>query len=314
MTTTDVTTQSTCPICGDDLSKSALPDYQRCRRCGHQVYSGMTEGGPVTNQAPLTTASGKPSGLQRDQTRVVRSECDGRVNVVDIGCGDGGFLSALAQSRGPAFGQLVGVEVDPDSVEQARAVRGLTVVESISDLDDEYGVATAWHSAEHFPIAELHDQLGHLRPRLGKNGRVMVSVPNGASLQQRVFGHRWAFHDDPNHRSVFTPTSLDALMRAAGYERVTNVRVARYGLFAAIQSSFNVFIRPHNALYLGLKRGTLRLDRSLVLRHLVFSPLAMALALPFAVAELRSTLAASLNVWYRPRTQGDSSGPRSDRG
>lgn len=291
---------SSCALCDGSVGDSRLSEYSQCDRCGHYSYVGDTDGGPVTNQAVDESASQQPTRLQVDQAKAVRSEFDGGVAVLDLGCGDGGFLSALRASAGPPFDRLVGVEVDPASLDHARSIRHLDVVTDVAQAGSGFSAATAWHSAEHFPLPQLRSALVELRSQLDSGGKVLIAVPNGASFQQRWFGSRWAFHDDPNHRSVFTPASLESLMRSAGFEPVSAVRLPRYGLFSAVQSAFNVFVRPHNALYEAMKRHSVRLDRRLILKHLVAAPFAGLIATPFMVAELSKYRAASLNVWFAP--------------
>jgi hypothetical protein len=55
-----------------------------------------------------------------------------------------------------------------------------------------------------------------LRP----DGRLILKMPNYASVNRRVRGARWCGYRFPDHVNYFTPASLQAMVRAAGLEVV----------------------------------------------------------------------------------------------
>jgi hypothetical protein len=73
-----------------------------------------------------------------------------------------------------------------------------------------------WHSLEHFddPEAALARIRGWLRP----GGRLVVAVPDLASVQARIGGDRWFHQDVPRHRTHFTPRGLAALLERTGFD------------------------------------------------------------------------------------------------
>lgn len=147
-----------------------------------------------------------------------------RGTLLDVGCGAGNFLQTMA-----SLGWRVqGVEPDPAAADTARA-RGLSVatgtLESAAFPPGHFDVITLSHVIEHLrdPLATLRECARVLAP----GGRVIVVTPNAASDGARVFGDSWMAWDPPRHLVVFTPTSLERLMGAAGLPAIEVRTVAR---------------------------------------------------------------------------------------
>jgi hypothetical protein len=81
-----------------------------------------------------------------------------------------------------------------------------------------------WHVLEHLtdPLAAIQ----RARTLLTDDGRLLISVPNLASLQARLFGPDWLHLDLPRHLFHFTPRSLERLLERSGF------RVERIDTFA----------------------------------------------------------------------------------
>ncbi len=152
--------------------------------------------------------------------------------VLDLGAGDGRLAKALADA-----GHHV------TAVEPFRGVREsprLTVLrEDVDDLDlpeHSFDAAVLWHVLEHLP--EPLATLEHARRWLVPGGRLLVGVPNLASLQARIGGGSW-FHLDPQRHLVhFTPGGLLALLARAGFtdlrRRVVLVDQAPAGMWMTL--------------------------------------------------------------------------------
>lgn len=134
--------------------------------------------------------------------------------VLDLGAGEGRLAQALAGA-----GHRV-TAVEP--FRRVRTVPGVTdVQERIGALelpDRSFDAAVLWHVLEHLP--EPLAALEQVRRWLVPGGRVLVGVPNLASLQSRLGGERW-FHLDPQRHVVhFTPPGLVSLLERAGFSDV----------------------------------------------------------------------------------------------
>jgi SAM-dependent methyltransferase len=113
--------------------------------------------------------------------------------------------------------------------------------------DKQYDLIMFWHSLEHTdaPLADLRAVLAHLAP----NGKLLIAVPNGDSVEAQVFHRTWFCYDWPFHRVHFTPASMRKSLAAAGC-RVTGIDYLNpeYTISSLAQSALNLVL-PKNALY-----------------------------------------------------------------
>ncbi len=113
----------------------------------------------------------------------------GEGKVLDIGCGNGRFLSTMRK-----FGwQPYGVEKNPKASKYARDELHLDV--KTGDLlhceykDSSFDAVTMWHSLEH--IYDPLDTLKEIGRILNNNGLLVVAVPNIDSFVAKVFKTYW---------------------------------------------------------------------------------------------------------------------------
>ena len=134
--------------------------------------------------------------------------------LLDVGFGNGGFLKVAAEMGWHAEG----VDFDPKAVESARG-RGLNVrcagVDELEKETSRYDVITLCHVIEH-----VHDpvQLLHTLHRLLKPGGLLwIETPNLHSKGAKLFGPNWRDLDPPRHLVLFHSTSLQDLLKSAGF-------------------------------------------------------------------------------------------------
>ncbi|NOZ21472.1 MAG: class I SAM-dependent methyltransferase [Planctomycetes bacterium] len=136
--------------------------------------------------------------------------------LLDIGCGTGGFLAEAAQ-RG---WQVKGIEVSPWAAEEARRRHGVEVIaESATDADFPEGTfdaITFWDALEHLP--QPGTVLRRCRRWLKPDGVLVIRVVNCGSYNATVLGIRWRGWAVPYHLFHFSPRSIRAGLRAAGFE------------------------------------------------------------------------------------------------
>ncbi len=139
------------------------------------------------------------------------------VRVLEVGCGSGPMLELLREER---FSHLRGVDVAPEMVARATA-RGLDVAcqdvfRFLEDCSEQFGLVIALDFMEHFTKDELMELVPRLHDRLEPGGRLLVQTPNGEGLlPNRVV------HGDLTHVTVFTPSSLEQLLRAHDFDNFT---------------------------------------------------------------------------------------------
>lgn len=162
--------------------------------------------------------------------RFLESRPPGRL--LDIGCGVGSFLHALADNEALAGWALSGLE---PSTTACRAVekRGFSVVQGMLGDTDEalrgFDVATLISVLEHLPdaVGALESVRGYLK----NDGLVFLEVPNVLEPTIDLSGYF-----SIEHIVHFSPGSMAGLLRQAGW-RYVHVDTGHRGCIRAIASN-----------------------------------------------------------------------------
>ena len=135
--------------------------------------------------------------------------------VLDIGCGSGGYLAFLAKLGWTCHG----IEPGPKSRAYAQSILGLTVhqgpLESCRFPDSFFDIVTLWHVIEH--LADPLETLQEIRRILKSDGTVMLRTPNVESWEARLFRGHWYGLDPPRHLFVFAPGTIRAMLERSGF-------------------------------------------------------------------------------------------------
>lgn len=145
----------------------------QCNQCGLQFFDPACAG-----SADFYTAmsSGRQEYYSSDRWEFAqaRHRIPANAAVLDIGCGDGQFLSQLPHK------EKLGLEFTPAAAAKARA-RGLNVSEHrMEDIASEsFDAITVFHVLEHLisPLEFLQETVRVLRPK----GLLIISVPNNGA-------------------------------------------------------------------------------------------------------------------------------------
>jgi SAM-dependent methyltransferase len=140
---------------------------------------------------------------------------------------------------------VVALEPDRAEAERLRARLGQRV--EIRETPLQQGVlprahadlVIAWHVLEHLP--DIDEALAEMMVALAPGGRLVVAVPNAASLEARAFGGRWHGWEPARHHWHFTPAALRRVLDAAGLEAI-EVRTAGGW---AVPTSLAYSLAPH---------------------------------------------------------------------
>lgn len=136
-------------------------------------------------------------------------------HVLDVGCGNGAFLSQL-RALEPA--SLTGIDFNPKAIARVREA-GIQAFEgTFLDFPPRPGGYDAVfmnnyleHTCE--PARELAKAHAVLKP----GGRLIGQVPNFDSADRRLFGRFWGGNHAPRHTFQFDPRSLLAALGTAGF-------------------------------------------------------------------------------------------------
>ena len=161
--------------------------------------------------------------------------------LLDYGCGSGSFARLAARAGYEAVG------IEPFSLGQGLDSPGLRLVrgsiEQSGERASSFDVITLWQVLEHVPDPAA--LLAQLVPYLSPGGTLVVSVPNFASWQSRVFGPGWFHLDPPRHVTHFEPATLLSLFERLGLQVIDRRTFhLEYGPVGWLQSLFNRVL-PH---------------------------------------------------------------------
>lgn len=228
------------------------------------------------------------SYIQHKRCRFVESaKTQGRL--LDVGCSTGNFL-AHARARGKW--ETYGVEINRAAAEYARDRFQLDVFHGVLKEANypsaHFDVVTMWSVLEH-----LHDPLESLtevRRVLRPDGILGFTVPNGDSLDARLFGPNWALLDPPRHLYTFTRATLEELLGRGGFE-IVKVQSFTAG-YLSLSGSIRLLIHSCESISdTALKRLLFRLIPSKPFR---------ALSLPYVWAIARLGRGATMSVLAKP--------------
>jgi SAM-dependent methyltransferase len=140
---------------------------------------------------------------------------------LDIGCGDGIFVGLALKAGLDAYG----VDQSQAAAELAsQRAPGRIYCSSEQDLVEKaerFQLITLFHTLEH--MVDPFRYLKNLQRLLTRPGGLVIQVPNGGSLQARLFGRRWYGFDCPRHVYNYSLDSLLYLLSSAGY-RIQRIR------------------------------------------------------------------------------------------
>jgi SAM-dependent methyltransferase len=189
-----------CPVCGSPANQPhwRKGDLQlvRCTSCGmiyiNPVQSDMASGdfydteGADYYLSPAKLASDYADVRFERELRLLREFCP-RGDVLDVGCGSGGFLFQL-KKRWPADYEILGMDVSGGPLDHAES-RGVPVLRG-SFLEQDFSAwkfdaVTLWAVAEH--LAEPKKFLTQIHAALKPNGVCLVlAFACGATARRKI--------------------------------------------------------------------------------------------------------------------------------
>ena len=137
-------------------------------------------------------------------------------SVLDIGCSRGDWLAMI---RAEGY-QVSGIEADSRAADHARKHYDLDVSETDVDEwqppDAGYDGICFFHLLEH--LREPASFLKTCHQALKPDGKILLRVPNIASLQAELLGRRWKGLEIPRHIILFHPQALLDLLDENGFD------------------------------------------------------------------------------------------------
>jgi SAM-dependent methyltransferase len=161
--------------------------------------------------------------------------------VLDVGCSTGKGFAKLKGGRIPH-----GIEIDARAAEIATAAfaplgGAVTNSDGVGGLKQwpakYFTGVTLWSYLEH--EANPRAALEETRRVLTDDGIALVKVPNFNCVNRMVLGRNWPGFRHPDHVQYFTPATLAAMARAAGF-------AVKFRLYGRIPTNDNMYaiLRP----------------------------------------------------------------------
>jgi SAM-dependent methyltransferase len=162
--------------------------------------------------------------------RALRENVGPGLACLDVGCG---AANTYAQWIAPRAGRYAGVDVSPNAVELARQAgieaQVISDAASLPFEDESFDAAICVEVFEH--LFDPHAAAAEIRRALVPGGRLVASVPNVAYWRLRTYAilGQWDPGGDPlasgqpwrdPHIRFFTASTLNAMLRDAGFSRV----------------------------------------------------------------------------------------------
>lgn len=144
------------------------------------------------------------------------------IETLEIGCGQGDFLSAVQEDEN--F-KACGIDYAEAPVEYAKS-NGLIVEQGgICEQKFEAGqfdLVVALHVIEH--VRNLNETIREIARILREGGRIYVACPCVSHIKARLAGGNWKYLWPPGHLWYFSPKTLSLLMEKHGFavETVSN--------------------------------------------------------------------------------------------
>ena len=262
-----------CDGCGVLLLDPQPTDAQLLKYYSVEYYGSSRRKfiGPIAKLVSL---------FQGGRARLASRHCQAGGRVLDVGCGNGGFLNQMKE-RG--F-DVHGTEWTAESA--ARVPKEFNIPVHVGDLltlrlpERHFDLITMWHVFEH--LRQPRETLLRAKQSLTPGGRLILSLPNAESDQAQRFGVNWFHHDPPRHLHGFGPNSLGVLLSHCGFEISSlNTWSFEQNPFGFIQSSLNQRGYPRDRLYdtlKGLGRSSIQMTAVDYLWMLALSAPALALS------------------------------------
>lgn len=213
-----------CPACGQrGRSRGRKDDFElsSCKSCATLFVAPLPGISEAQDYEAYYTAANLtlPEFIDRRLDEIVATLERYRENnrVLDVGCGSGSFLAAVARNNWEAFG----VEISQTASAHVRG-RGLEVfcgeLAEANYPDGHFDVVIASELLEHVadPGAMLKEIARVLRP----GGLLWATTPHGRGISARALGLEWTAVCPPEHLQLFSLVGIKGLLSGAGFRRV----------------------------------------------------------------------------------------------
>ena len=199
--------------------------HVQCRNC-HLIYVNPIEKASKINGDYSQRGSADASIIRRSRLHATKSQVqlikkhNNGANLLDIGCGEGFFLSNASKAGYNAKG----IELSQDAVAYAKKEFRLDIetkpLEELQFPENHFDVVTLWVVLEHvpYPLTILKEVHRILRP----GGLLAVSTPDIGSPLAKILRKKW-WEIRRLHVNQFTTKTLTDVVKSAEFKTVSSV-------------------------------------------------------------------------------------------
>ena len=181
----------------------------------------------------------------------------GRGKIVDVGCGNGNFLSYLGKAGN--F-NLIGIEPEGSSADRAEKHEEIQLIRGFLEENTfepkSIDAISLIHVFEHLPNPQ--QSLDIFQKTLKEDGTILIEIPNIDSWQANLFKQNWLHLDPPRHLNLMSPKVLIQELEKRGFHCIRKSYFSpQYNPFGAQQSILNLICKKREVLYEHLKGNQL---------------------------------------------------------
>lgn len=147
-------------------------------------------------------------------------------NILDFGCGWGGFLKNLKNYK-----SLSGIELRKDCINYIKNnIQKVNISNDLNTLEKKFDVITMFHVLEHIP--KQIEILKILKLKLKKKGKIIIEVPHAEDflILQDDLKEFKSFTFSSEHLILHTHKSLKTFLLKAGFKNIKIEYYQRYNL------------------------------------------------------------------------------------
>lgn len=139
------------------------------------------------------------------------------VKILDIGCGNGGFVYWLQEL---GFNNVIGIDMSEEQVEVAKKLEIKNIIQSdsrifLEDKKEVYDIIFGRDVLEHFNKEEIIDVLDIIYGSLKQGGQFICQTVNAENL---LWGR--LRYGDFTHELAFTKESISQIFRVIGFKNI----------------------------------------------------------------------------------------------
>jgi SAM-dependent methyltransferase len=201
----------------EDLSQAYGTYYTHVEAAGGGSWANSVRNALYTCYSWGSSVPTKIIGLDRERQELRSMFLMGLPpgQLLDVGCGDGGFLDRM-RKRGWA---VRGLDFDPKAIESARMKYGLELhqggIDEAPFPAGSFDAITMNHVIEHLP--DPSGALARCLALLKPGGQLVAATPNPGSRGHEEFKNHWRGLEIPRHLHLFPPPALADCARRAGF-------------------------------------------------------------------------------------------------